>query len=392
MNRLYTLIVLLIVVYTNFEASAQDQIDVDQLIERYQNLPTNGDPVSYYFNQEEQKILHELLKNDGSNTNSRSFGGSLLYGVNNVTLELGSFTLPSEQFNVIGPSANSTDAEVAGDMDPNDPNTAYVISLDADEFYRLDIPTGVYTFLGIVAAPANQNWSGLEFDPQTGTLYASSSGFVQLSNVSTISIIDKNTLVRTSVGNTGTTGLIAIAITDSGAMYGYDNITDSFYSINKTTGAASLIGPIGFDATFGQDMEWDSDSGTMYMTAFNNDVFDAELRTVNLNTGATTLIGGIIPGEATQIIWSSVANPLLGVNDRVDREFSVFPNPTSGILNINAKFPIRSIRIYNVLGELVATKSGLVNDQIDVSSLQSGAYFLQLQVEGEMYTLKFIKD
>src|SRR5690606_35981099 len=62
-------------------------------------------------------------------------------------------------------------------------------------------------------------------------------------------------------------------------------------TLNKSTGAATLIGPLGFDANFGQAMDFDNDDGTLYLYAFSNTSFLAELRTANLSTGATTLVG-----------------------------------------------------------------------------------------------------
>jgi hypothetical protein len=85
--------------------------------------------------------------------------------------------------------------------------------------------------------------------------------------------------------------MIAISTDCNGNMYGYDIVTDSFYSIDKTTAAATLIGPLGFDANFAQDMDFDPTDGTCYLGAFNNGTFTGELRTVNLTTGATTLVG-----------------------------------------------------------------------------------------------------
>src|SRR5690606_7643910 len=57
------------------------------------------------------------------------------------------------------------------------------------------------------------------------------------------------------------------------------------------TGLSTVLGPLGFDANFVQGMDFDNEDGTLYLYAFNNATFVAELRTMNLSTGATTLIG-----------------------------------------------------------------------------------------------------
>ncbi len=70
-------------------------------------------------------------------------------------------------------------------------------------------------------------------------------------------------------------------------MYGHDIGTDSIYSINKSTGTASLIGATGYNANFAQGMDFDNQDGTLYIFLYigsGANVFG----TVNLSTGAVT--------------------------------------------------------------------------------------------------------
>ncbi len=48
-------------------------------------------------------------------------------------------------------------------------------------------------------------------------------------------------------------------------MYGLDIVTDSLFAIDKTTGAAALIGSIGFNANYAQDMTFDLETGVLYL-------------------------------------------------------------------------------------------------------------------------------
>ncbi len=78
---------------------------------------------------------------------------------------------------------------------------------------------------------------------------------------------------------------------------------DRLYRLNKVTAVATLIGLIGFDANFGQAMARSAFTGILFMAAFNNGVFDSELRSANINKGLTTLIGIIVIAVVTQFGW-----------------------------------------------------------------------------------------
>lgn len=68
----------------------------------------------------------------------------------------------------------------------------------------------------------------------------------------------------------------------------------------------------------------------------------------------------------------------------------VYPNPVSDRILIKSKTPVKSVRMYSVLGKEIA--STLSNDNtIDVSTLNSGLYFLKLFSETSEQTFKILK-
>lgn len=75
-------------------------------------------------------------------------------------------------------------------------------------------------------------------------------------------------------------------------------------------------------------------------------------------------------------------NPLengsLSVSDFDSLEFNVYPNPTKGILNIdfNNNSEVRTVKIFNLLGNEVGNFEVKNNDNIDLSHLTKGVYFL----------------
>ncbi|MDR6967035.1 hypothetical protein J2X31_001035 [Flavobacterium arsenatis] len=83
----------------------------------------------------------------------------------------------------------------------------------------------------------------------------------------------------------------------------------------------------------------------------------------------------------------------LGVNPSVASKFTVYPNPTKNILNIeSASFDIKTATVYDITGRVVLT-SKVNNQTIDVHSLSTGTYILSLiDAEGKNHIQKFIKN
>ena len=75
--------------------------------------------------------------------------------------------------------------------------------------------------------------------------------------------------------------------------------------------------------------------------------------------------------------------------------FTLYPNPAKSDLNITAKetINVKSISVYNTLGQLVlvATNADKVS-KIDVSSLTSGNYFLQIKTDKGSSNARFVKE
>ncbi len=85
----------------------------------------------------------------------------------------------------------------------------------------------------------------------------------------------------------------------------------------------------------------------------------------------------------------------LGTQDfEFSSHFSVYPNPTQNILNIQSKDSIKMkrINIYNLFGQLVLTIPNAQDiSKIDISKFQSGNYILQIKTEVGNSTIKFVK-
>lgn len=87
-----------------------------------------------------------------------------------------------------------------------------------------------------------------------------------------------------------------------------------------------------------------------------------------------------------------VTGTVLSLVDNTFEGFSFYPNPTTNILNVNAKANIESISIYNVLGqELISVAPGNINAKVDMSGLSAGMYVMKATVNGTVGSFNIVK-
>ncbi|MEL6811960.1 MAG: T9SS type A sorting domain-containing protein [Bacteroidota bacterium] len=95
---------------------------------------------------------------------------------------------------------------------------------------------------------------------------------------------------------------------------------------------------------------------------------------------------------ATMHIDNISVSGSFGVEDQLGSSLRLFPNPAGNVLNFSAELPIDAYRIYNILGAAVAEGSvGASTHQLDVASLTSGIYLIEVRSEGQSTTRKFVK-
>jgi Leucine-rich repeat (LRR) protein len=132
----------------------------------------------------------------------------------------------------------------------------------------------------------------------------------------------------------------------------------------------------------------------------NNDGYVA----FKIKTKPTLVVGNTFSNTASiyfdynSPIVTNTANTTVAVLGTQDFEFStyfsLYPNPTVDILNIDLKkeIEVSSINIYNTLGQLVLV---IPNAQevktVDVSGLTTGNYLVKLNTDKGMGTSKFVK-
>ncbi len=90
----------------------------------------------------------------------------------------------------------------------------------------------------------------------------------------------------------------------------------------------------------------------------------------------------------TNTVTTTIVNSL-SVNDNTLLNFLVYPTPTENILHIKSKTEISKIEIFNKLGQKIKNIS---NNQIDISNLNQGLYFVKAtDVNGNFGIKKIVK-
>ncbi|MCK9450991.1 MAG: T9SS type A sorting domain-containing protein [Bacteroidales bacterium] len=288
---------------TNIEAQKGSTATIQELLARRDKIGKQLGAVSAHFSMEEQQMLRSYFSTQqATRTATNSNALTTIYGIDNPSKELIGFGPTSpENTEVFGNSPITVNFEDAGAIDPNNPTTGYVID-DWGEFYSFDVETGFYTYLGSMYGW----WLDMEYDRTTGNLYAISEGKLY--------IIDPIAVTATEVGTLGIPAEYfpaTLAIDGNGVGYTFEMINFGFYSIDLETAATTYIGQIGYTANYSQGMAYDPTTDMVYISAFSDDTFSAELRSVDLETGMSTFIGTIVtPAEFTQVAWISFGETL----------------------------------------------------------------------------------
>lgn len=263
------------------------------------------------------------------------------------------------------------DALVPGDLtviDPDQPTTVfagtfvgddmsqqYMLaspggSLAANTMITIDVETGDVDELGqVTGGLSGESWNSMAWDPATGNIIALQGG-------DTLFEIDLGSLEASEIGilsGPDVSGLtVAIALAPNGLLYGL-NITDNvLLAIDKETADAAVVGDLGFNPNFAQDMDFDPTDGTLYWAGYFGGG-DSRMMTIDLATGAATEIGPIEGGS--ELLSFAIALPrIVGCEEPGDVSWLEI-NPTEG------------------------TTAAGTSTQIDVTASASGQEFGTLQ-------------
>lgn len=194
----------------------------------------------------------------------------------------------------------SANAGTTGGLAIGAGNVVYLTSTSNDSVYTLDLATGNATLVGAYGDAAIV-MHGLEYVPETSTLYGVSSHNNGLYNINTTT--GAATLIGTA-GLTSFTNLGWNSATD--VMYATNSATpENLYTINLASGAVTLVGALG-GPTNPNGLAFDFNSSIMYLVDNSTDTFYS----LNLATGAATAIGSTGTGNLLGLAYTTSPLPV----------------------------------------------------------------------------------
>jgi hypothetical protein len=265
------------------------------------------------------------------------------------------------------------------------------------QLWSIDTVTGMYTLVFNMSGVPLTNLTGMCWNGTT--MYGVSTNI----SISRIFTVNMSTGVCTSLGSNSTisAALLMGRIGTQYGLYSVDIDSDCLYKWNKTTGTATLIGPLGVNATtIGQDGCVDPNDNTFYWMAYTT---GSELRKIDTLTGAAGTVLCTYTSQGTGIvIVPSGVNGIHQISGEIPYEFSIsqnFPNPFNPVTKI--KFQIAyecfvKLAVFNILGKEVETivsqtlSAGHYEAELDAGNYASGVYFYRLETENYSDSKKFI--
>lgn len=378
-------------------------IYINELVKEFQNVDSQNTSVFENFSQDELLTLRKYFntKNKNENKPIKKLGSTLAYGALDIPSQESfvSFDLSSiDILDVISIPEIVIGIEFCGAIYDSENNIGYAFGSEGN-FYEIDVSTGIYTHLGIIPLPlGSSNWGGMEFDSSSGLLY----GVSPAGSDHVISIIDPLTLTTTELPNTiGFTSnevIVALAIDAAGTIYIHEIVNDNIWTVDKTTGIGTLLGSTGFNANFAQGMSYDPNTDTIYLASFNFDNGNAEFRSLDTSSGATTFLGNIgetNPGGYIQLTWISFyKNRPLSVESLSEiNTLSFYPNPVKNFINIESQKLINTANIYTIRGQNVFSKEiNKTQATLDLSMLSKGIYIIQINNDENIENYKIFKE
>ncbi len=176
------------------------------------------------------------------------------------------------------------------DFDPG-AKTLYALDQTSNQLGTMTLTSGAFTVVGPSAPLAGHYWSSLTIHPRTGKAYATSQGAtapalytlnLKTGTATLVDLIDEATLIA------------AASVNCDGAMYAHDISRDSIFRVNTKTGATTFVGATGVNSNFAQGMDFDNTTGTLYAWTYQGDD-ENQYGTFSLKTGDLTPLASSDP-------------------------------------------------------------------------------------------------
>ena len=101
------------------------------------------------------------------------------------------------------------------------------------------------------------------------------------------------------------------------------------------------------------------------------------------NVNGVLVCDNPVGSDSETLQFSTPLNGLIALsstnfNTQDSKQVTLFPNPTHGLLTISSKDAITAFHVFDHLGRKVNQYNAILNNQIDLSHLEDGIYFVEI--------------
>ncbi len=254
-----------------------------------------------------------------------------------------------------------------------------------------DPATGARTVIGNMGV----NINAMSYNTANSTMYGA--GWDGTNSL--LYTINLSTGTATLVGTIGTRLIINMAINNAGVCYVTDLTNSLLGTLNLTTAAFTSVGSIGFTASYAQDMEFDRETNELYMAAYGS---TGQLRWVDQSTGNTLLIGNFqggaevtgfaipystnktinLTGVRLEGLYAGIANPM---NQAADENGPHWPAGVADHITVELhSASAYSTTVYSVSDVALSTSGSAT---VTVPGAMNGSYYLTIKHRNSIETV-----
>lgn len=191
-----------------------------------------------------------------------------------------------------------------------------------------------------------------------------------------------NWVISPAIDITSATGSLTLSWITQVAAASWDQEKYSIYVSTSSDQASFLASPVFHTETLGQG----TDAGTPV-----NHTLD-----ISSFLGQPQIFIAIRHHDSTDQDFISIddvtvtTDALAGVNDVSKTAVSIYPNPTTDVLNIKSDAKVSKVEIFDLAGRK-ASSVELTDGKVEVKNLSNGAYVLKVTTDKGTTSHKFIK-
>jgi hypothetical protein len=133
--------------------------------------------------------------------------------------------------------------------------------------------------------------------------------------------------------------------------------------------------------------------GTLTMVPASCTTTGADIALTGLTMGTTYYLRVFSTTPVARGSYDLTVSETLGTGSFDNGSFAYYPNPVKNVLNLSYNHAISSVEVFNLLGQKVSSNKFNANEaQVDMSNLSDGAYMVKVTSDGQVKTIKVIKQ